>query len=317
MGDVVDAQPGVIQRGAAGHGRWPVSGAARRRADSGIMASDEAAASGNTHRSRAMPSRSASATDMSSRAAAWSTFHWEHSSLVYGLATMRLASVGSVMAAADGAERSHASGSAAATAAGRRGQPTQSSAPGRRRSSAVGVAQRALDHRVLVGGHGQIPLDLDGGEDVALGAPHLIGPVVLGGLRGGAAGDGRPQGPVLGLPTHHQDGVDGAGGDLGGGVRQQRLLEDADRRPARSSPPGRSAGRGAGRGRDRTRCPRGRAPARRAPAPATTRCRRRPPAVAPTMSSTASAARAGSSSCWVTRPAPTRTGVRGSIGGAG
>ena len=105
--------------------------------------------------------RSAASTEVSSSAAPWSTFHCEHSRFVYGEAIIRLSAdgVGDVVGA-----RARTGPRPSGLAAATRAKPAHS-APSRSRccsaDEAVDVAQHALDQRVLVGGHGQVALDLD------------------------------------------------------------------------------------------------------------------------------------------------------------
>ena len=83
----------------------------------------------------------------------------------------------------------------------------------------VGESAGIFDHGVVVGGHHQPLVDLGPADNHALGGHQLIGfdPTLVG-IGSILTGDGCPQGPMLGLPTHHGHHIGGPRCDGGGGI---------------------------------------------------------------------------------------------------
>ena len=165
---------------------------------------------------------------MSTAAADWSTFHCEHSSFVYGVASIRFSGVTVAIASALKPRRSHAISLAAATRrkAGPELRDVHSLLV---RRAARGVRDRALDDRVLVRGHRQVPLDLGAGEDLpdrlqllVRFAGRRIGVVEL------DSGPGREHRALLGLRATDEHDIRVARRDRLGRPGQQGLLEHPD-----------------------------------------------------------------------------------------
>ncbi len=167
----------------------------------------------------------AASTVVTSRAAAWLTRRFEQHSFVYGSAIMRLPSLGSTMAAADGAPRSQANGLPAATAA-----KDSVSVPRRARCSSASqpwaAAEGVLEHGVDRGRVDEQVVQLDGADAQVVGDEVLVG---LDRRPAGLAHRGRRtgRGPVVDLGADHQCGP-GAVPHRGQGGVDDLLLGDAD-----------------------------------------------------------------------------------------
>ncbi len=93
----------------------------------------------------------------------------------------------------------------------------------RRGVVALGRGEGRVDDGVLRGGHGQAPLDLEAGDDLARRPQHLVGRRGRGGVGRRPVGGRRP-----GLAAHHEHHLGPATDHVLRRSREQRLLEHAE-----------------------------------------------------------------------------------------